>query len=234
MCLCHTCKLSILNMTDSSGNTSIIAQCISKPEAGHTDMEFSILWLFLHKIIMHLHISFFSIIIICIDNNKRLIQNLLCRKYSLSGSPGFRAVSRFRKSLRQIIKLLEYIFYFRNFLNTLADHSAKLFFQIFTDNKHYFIKSGFQRIVDGIIHNNLSTWSHRCKLLDSFSKTTSDSCRHNYKCCFLHKYFPPDIFFSHINTFSVIFCHIPSPQYSIPHPEDYLILLPDLLRSDCQ
>ena len=37
-----------------------------------------------------------------------------------------------------------------------------------------------------------------------------------------------------INTFSVIFCHIPSPQYSIPHPEDYLILLPDLLRSDCQ
>ena len=178
-------------MTDSSGNTSIIAQCISKPEAGHTDMEFSILWLFLHKIIMHLHISFFSIIIICIDNNKWLIQNLLCSKYSLSGSPGFRAVSRFRKSLRQIIKLLEYIFYFRNFLNTLADHSAKLFFQIFTDNKHYFVKSGFQRIVDGIIHNNLSTWSHRCKLLDSFSKTTSDSCRHNYKCCFLHKYFPP-------------------------------------------
>ena len=41
-------------------------------------------------------------------------------------------------------------------------------------------------------------------------------------------------FFSHINTFSFIFCHIPSPQYSIPHPEDYLILLPDLLRSDCQ
>ena len=200
-------------MTDSSGNTSIIAQCISKPEAGHTDVELSVLWIFLHKIIMYLHISFFSIIIICIDNNKRLIQNLLCRKYSLSGSPGFRAVSRFRKSLRQIIKLLEYIFYFRNFLNTLADHSAKLFFQIFTDNKHYFVKSGFQRIVDGIIHNNLSTWSHRCKLLDSFSKTTSDSCRHNYKCCFLHKYFPPDIllsyqyFFSHLlsHTLSAIF-----------------------------
>jgi release factor glutamine methyltransferase len=171
------------------------------------------LLLFLHKIIMHLHISFFPIIIICIDNNKWLIQNLLCGKYSLSGSPGFRAVSRFRKSLRQIIKLLEYIFYFRNFLNTLADHSAKLFFQIFTDNKHYFVKSGFQRIVDGIIHNNLSTCSHRCKLLDSFSKTTSDSCRHNYKCCFLHKYFPPDIllsyqyFFSHLlsHTLSAIF-----------------------------
>ena len=68
-------------------------------------------------------------------------------------------------------------------------------------------------IMDRIIHNNLSTWSHRCKLLDSFSKTTSDSCRHNYKCCFLHKYFPPDIllsyqyFFSHLlsHTLSAIF-----------------------------
>ena len=53
----------------------------------------------------------------------------------------------------------------------------------------------------------------QCKLLDSFSKTTSDSCRHNYKCCFLHKYFPPDIllsyqyFFSHLlsHTISAIF-----------------------------
>ena len=81
------------------------------------------------------------------------------------------------------------------------------------DNKYNLVKSSFDCIMNGIIHNNLSTCSHRCKLLDSFSKTTSDSCRHNYKCCFLHKYFPPDIllsyqyFFSHLlsHTLSAIF-----------------------------
>ena len=39
---------------------------------------------------------------------------------------------------------------------------------IFADDKDNFIKSCFFRIMNGIIHDNLSVWSHLSQLFDSF------------------------------------------------------------------
>ena len=54
------------------------------------------------------------------------------------------------------------------------------------DNKYDLIKSGFDRIIDGIIHNNLTARSNRGKLLDPAAKTTSNSCCHDDKRCLFH------------------------------------------------
>ena len=116
-------------------------------------MEFSVLWLFLHKIIMHLHISFFSIIIICIDNNKWLIQNLLCSKYSLSGSP--RLCTTFRQSSRNVVDILESVVYSyvvrgANGGNAIADNLFEFLLNILTYNKYYMIETSFNRIMNRV------------------------------------------------------------------------------------
>ena len=81
--------------------------------------------------------------------------DLFAASYCLTGSPRFCAVCRFFKSFRKIIQRLEYIFHITNFLDTVSDHFSEIFLDIFTDDKHDFIKSCFQCIMNGIINNNL-------------------------------------------------------------------------------
>ena len=156
-------------------------------------MHRAILRMILYKIIMYFNICFFSIVVICIDYSKWLGKNFLRCQYSVSCSPWLCTVCRFPEISRKIIDLLECISNFCDLFDTVADDSAELILNIFTDDKYNFVESCFQCIMDGIIHNDLTLRSYRCKLLDTFSKTTSDSCRHDYQCCLLHITFPPEL-----------------------------------------
>ena len=49
-----------------------------------------------------------------------------------------------------------------NSCDTIADHLFELFLDILTDNKYYFIKSGFDSVMNGIIHDDLTIWANRC------------------------------------------------------------------------
>ena len=53
--------------------------------------------------------SFLAVVIVCIDDYKRCIENLLCRKHSLTGSP--RLCTTFRQSSRNIVNILESVVY---------------------------------------------------------------------------------------------------------------------------
>ena len=155
----------------------------------------SIFWLFLYQIIMDFDICFLTVIIICINYHEWLVKNCLCSKDCLPCSPWFCTVCRFLKSFWKIIQGLECVCNFCNFLDPLTDHAAEFFFQVLADDKYNFIKTSFQCIMNGVIHNDLTIWSYWCKLFDSFSKATSDSGCHDYKCSFFHLKFLPLFFF---------------------------------------
>ena len=128
----------------------------------------------------------FSIIIIRIDDYKRFVDRSLAGKHRLTGSPRFRSAFRLLESFRQSIQFLEYVTDIHQLFHTFSDGFPEIFFQVFADDEHYFIESGFDRIMDGIIHDNLSVRSHRFQLLDSFSKTAADSGGHNHQCRIFH------------------------------------------------
>ena len=132
---------------------------------------------------MHFYKCFFSIIVICIDHCKRLVYHTFAASYCLTGSPRFCAVCRFFKSFREIIQRLEYIFHITDFLDTVSDHFSEIFLDIFTDDKHDFIKSCFQCIMNGIINNNLAIRPNRSQLFHTTAESGANACRHNNQCC---------------------------------------------------
>ena len=150
-------------------------------------MQNIICWLLPNQIIMYFYVCFLSIVVICIDNCKWLCKELSCADNSMAGSPWFGSVCRFHKAFR---KLLHFLICIRNFCDLLyscTNGAFKFFFQILTDNKYNFIEASLQCVSDGIIHNDLTIWSNWCKLLDSISKSASNSGCHNYKSCFFHR-----------------------------------------------
>ena len=152
---------------------------------------------------MYFNICFFSIVVICIDYSEWLGKDFLCCQYSVTCSPWFGTVCRFLKVSWKIVDLLECVSNFCDLLDTVANDSAEFVLNIFTDDKYHFVESCFQCIMDGIVHDDLALRSYRCELLDTFSKTASNSCCHDYQCCLLHITFPPD-YYNLYNSLSVI------------------------------
>ena len=156
-------------------------------------MHRAILRMILYQIVVNFYVGLFSIVVICIDNSEWLGKDFLCCQYGMSGSPWLGTVCRFPEISRKIIDLLECISNLCNLGDTVSDHSFELILKVFTDNKYNLVESCLQCIMDRIVHNDLTLRSYRCKLLDTFSKTASDSRRHDYQCCLFHVSFPPDL-----------------------------------------
>ena len=148
---------------------------------------------------MNLSEHFFSIIIIRIDHQKWLFDQSADAQNRLSSSPRFFPVCRDTESLRYIRKLLECVCHRRNLLNPVPDHFFEVLLQIMTDHKDNPVKSSFQRVMDGVIHNDLPIRTHWLQLFDPSAKTASDSGCHNDKCCFFHLPSPRPYICCHLN-----------------------------------
>ena len=190
-------------MADSSCHASIVAQCVSKAEPSHTNMKLSIFRLLAHKIIMYFYICFFSVIIICVDYCKRLVENFFCCQNCMTGSPRFCTSVRNRKSLRNIFHILERICHFCDLLDSFSDHFTELLLNILADNENNFVKTCLQSITNRIIHDDFTFWTYRCKLLDPLSETGSHSRSHDNKCCFFHFHFFLSVFISSYDTICI-------------------------------
>ena len=163
------------------GNTAILAQRIAQDKSAHTDVEHVRFRIHLiHHILVNLLKSLFAIVIIRIDNDKRFMNHLLRTQDRLAGSPWLRPVRRLLIAFREICKLLKCVLNRGNLLDTTPDDLLKILFQILPDNEHDLVKSGLQRVMNRIVHDDLTTGSYRFQLLDSTAKPASDTCRHNH------------------------------------------------------
>ena len=63
--------------------------------------------------------------------------------------------------------------------NTLTDNLFKLLLNILADNKYHMVETCFNGIMDGIVHDDMSSIIHRFQLLDSLSEAATDTGCHD-------------------------------------------------------
>ena len=78
----------VVHLADATGHATIIRQRVLQHKARHTGLAT------IHQILMDGLKSFLAIVIICIDDDKRSLDDLLRCQHSLTGSPRFRATFR--------------------------------------------------------------------------------------------------------------------------------------------
>ena len=118
--------------------------------------------------------TFLAIIVVRIDHDKRRIDQILCRKYCLSGSPGLR--SSLRELARDITDILKRVIYLyikpgTNIRDTVANRILKIFLNILTNNKNHMVETCLDRIMHRIVHNNMILCIYRLQLLNSPAET---------------------------------------------------------------
>ena len=111
-------------------------------------MKRAILRMILYKIIMYFNICFFSIVVICIDNCKWLMQNFFTGKNSMSCSPWFYSAFRQGESFRNILKLLKNISDFHKSFSSLADGFTENLFVLTFNNKDNLFKACTDSVIN--------------------------------------------------------------------------------------
>ena len=123
-----------------------------------------------------------AVVIVCIDNNKRRIDNFFSSKHGLTGSP--RLCTTFRQNSWDIVDILESVVYSyivsgANRGNTITDDLFEFFLDILADDKYYMVETSLNRIMNRVIYDDMSSIIHWLQLFDSCSKTAADSSRHD-------------------------------------------------------
>ena len=95
--------------------------------------------------------AFFTIVVICIDDNERSINHIFRCKDGLASPP--RLCPAFRQSSRDVVDILEsvvhsYIVRRANGGNTITDDLFEFFLDILTDDKYYMVETSLNRIMD--------------------------------------------------------------------------------------
>ena len=80
----------LIHLADTTSHTAVIGQCVLQHKACHARLAT------IHQILMDGFEAFLAIVIICIDDNERGLDDLLRCKHSLTGSP--RLCTAFRQS----------------------------------------------------------------------------------------------------------------------------------------
>ena len=124
-----------------------------------------------------------SIIVIRIDHAEWFIDSTSAREDRLSCPPWFPAACRYFISVRKVILLLKNVCHISIGCDPVADHFSEIFLQISSYHKNDPVESRFQRVIDGIIHDDLSGRPERGQLFDPLSKTASNAGRHDHKTC---------------------------------------------------
>jgi len=104
-------------------------------------MQQVILTVLLYQEIMHFFKTFFSIVIVCIDDSKRCVDHALAAQKSLAGAPWFGAAVRNGKSVRQSGQILKGIRSVCDFRDAIPDDASEVLFDILADDKYDFIES---------------------------------------------------------------------------------------------
>ena len=123
--------------------------------------------------------AFFSIVVIGVDDGEGNVQGLAAGENSLTGSPGFFAVFRAGEAFRQVVHILEDIGNVGDLLHAVSDDSAEFFLDVFADDEDNLVKTGFQSVMDGIIHDDLPVGAYRSQLFDASSETAADTGGHD-------------------------------------------------------
>ena len=125
--------------------------------------------------------------IISIDDGKRTVDQISDLDQRMRCTPGLRPASRHGKALRQLIDFLKCIFTICNFFDPVSDDLTEILLDVLTNDKNDLIETGLQRIMHGIVHDDLTRRTELRELLDAAAETGTDTRCHDHKCCLFHE-----------------------------------------------
>ena len=138
----------IIRHTDASGHSAILTQSIFQRKSRHRQGYLSVLMFSRNQKIMQLNKCFLSIIVVCIDNHKRLFHDILTSQNRLSCTPRFHTPHWDFIPFWQILQFLINILDRHDLRQSIPDHFFKFFFNRLADHKNYLCKSCFFCIID--------------------------------------------------------------------------------------
>ena len=178
---------ALAHHADTPIDGAVIREGIPHDVTGHAHIEDRCILIHgIYEIVMDQLESLTAVEVVRIDYSKRRVDEITYLNQCMRGTPRLLSALRHTVALRQLIDLLEGILTLRDLLDTVADDLAEILLDVLTDDKHNLIKSGFQCIVDGIIHDDLTARSQLRQLFDTTAETGSQTCCHNYQCRFFH------------------------------------------------
>ena len=77
-----------------------------------------------------------------------------------------------------------------DFFDAVADDLAEGLLDVAADDEHDLVETGFDGVVDGVVHQDLAVGAHGGKLFDAAAVAGADSGGHNNQCSF-HVEIPP-------------------------------------------
>ena len=138
----------IIRHTDASGHSAILTQSIFQRKSRHRQSYLSVLMFSRNQKIMQLDKCFLSIIVVCIDNHKRLFHDILTSQDRLSCTPRFHTPRWNLISFWQILQLLINILDRHDLRQSVSDHFFEFFLNCLANHKDNLCKSRFFRIIN--------------------------------------------------------------------------------------
>ncbi len=176
----------IIQPADTAGDAAVVRERIFKDETGHEDFLPAGVGLLANKRLMEKLKAFLPVVIVRVHDRERLRDDVPGRQDRLARTPRLRAAFRKRKALREVIQVLKCVRHLDVPAHPVADDAPEVFLDILPDNENHLVKPCLRRIVDRVIHDDLTGRSDRGELLDPAAETAADTrCQHDQRC-FLH------------------------------------------------
>ena len=131
-----------------------------------------------------------AVVVICIDDRERAVDEVFCRQDRVAGAPGLDAALRDGEACGQLIQLLECVFHVHHFGHAVADGLFEGLLDLMLDDEDHGLKACTAGIVEGIIHDDLPVGAYRVDLLHA-AVTAAHASRHDHQYRFVHVLIPP-------------------------------------------
>ncbi len=108
-----------------------------------------------------------SVEVIGIDYSERLLDSFFSHEHCVVCAPGFGAVGRTCVAFGKLVECLKNDFGGYDTFVFTEYFFAEIFFEILADDEYDFSESGFDCVVDGIIHDCLAVWAETVELFET-------------------------------------------------------------------
>ena len=165
----------LVGCTDTAADGSVLAEGVAYAVADHAVLSFLALYR-TEEVCQHL-VGLFAVEVIGIDDRKGFVDQFTSHEHSVVGTPGFGALRIIGASGRHFVHRLEAQFAL-HFAFVLAEYdTAKIVFEILTDNKYNLTKSCAQRVVHAVIKDCFTVRSETVHLFEPAVTTTHSGCQ---------------------------------------------------------
>ena len=140
------------------------------------------------EIIVEFSVNALAVVIVGIDHREGGIDVLPGCQHRLAGTPGL--CTALRQNAGNIRQGLEAVAHLNamggaHFFDPVSDDLPEVFFNIPADDKHNFIESRLNGVVNGIVHDDMTGFVHLGQLLDPAPIAAADpGCHDNQSCLF--------------------------------------------------